>query len=207
MKSIERPKLDNSISIEDFSDFYWLKEELVAFCRSNGISTTGEKQELADRIIAYLQTGKIEKAVPKEKAKSKYDWNNTEIDLDTEITDNYKNSENVRAFMKREIGSHFHFNTAFMKWTKQNVGKTMREAITEWKRLYELRNDKKFQTTISSQFEYNAYIRDFLADNKENKLADAIKYWKLKRNQRGNNIYSKEDLKLNETKHDENACT
>ena len=207
MKSIERPKLDKSISIEDFRDFYWLKEELVAFCRSNGISTTGEKQELADRIVVYLQTGKILKAVPKEKAKSKYDWNNAEIDLDTEITDNYKSSENVRAFMKREIGSHFHFNTAFMKWTKQNVGKTMREAITEWKRLYELRNDKKNQTTISSQFEYNAYIRDFLADNKEDKLADAIKYWKLKRNQRGNNIYSKEDFKLNETKHDENAST
>ena len=48
---IERPKLDKSISIEDFRDFYWLKEELVTFCRSNGISTTGEKQELADRIV------------------------------------------------------------------------------------------------------------------------------------------------------------
>ena len=207
MKSIERPRLNNSISVADFKDFYWLKVELVAFCKSNGISVTGRKQELADRIIVYLQTGKIIITVPKEKAKSKFDWNNTELDLNTKITDNYKNSENVRAFMKREIGSHFHFNTAFMKWTKQNVGKTMREAITEWKRLSELRNDKKFQTTISSQFEYNAYIRDFLTDNKEKKLSDAIKHWKLKRNQRGNNVYSKDDLKLYATKHDENAST
>ena len=207
MKSIERPRLNNSISVADFKDFYWLKVELVAFCKSNGISVTGRKQELADRIIVYLQTGKIIITVPKEKAKSKFDWNNTELDLNTKITDNYKNSENVRAFMKREIGSHFHFNTAFMKWTKQNVGKTMREAIIEWKRLSELRNDKKFQTTISSQFEYNAYIRDFLTDNKEKKLSDAIKHWKLKRNQRGNNVYSKDDLKLYATKHDENAST
>jgi len=207
MKSIERPKLDKNISIADFRDFYWLKDELVAFCRSKGISMTGEKQELAHRIIVYLQTGKIIKTVPKVKSKSKYDWNNAEIDLDTEITDNYKNSENVRAFMKREIGSHFHFNTAFMQWTKQNIGKTMREAIIEWKRIYELRNDKKFQTTISSQFEYNAYIRNFLADNKEKKLSDAIRYWKLKRNQRGNTVYSKEDLTLYETNHDENAST
>ena len=207
MKSIERPRLNNSISVADFKDFYWLKVELVAFCKSNGISVTGRKQELADRIIVYLQTGKIIITVPKEKAKSKFDWNNTELDLNTKITDNYKNSENVRAFMKREIGSHFHFNTAFMKWTKQNVGKTMREAIIEWKRLSELRNDKKIQTTISSQFEYNAYIRDFLTDNKEKKLSDAIKHWKLKRNQRGNNVYSKDDLKLYATKHDENAST
>ena len=207
MKSIERPRLNNSISVADFKDFYWLKVELVAFCKSNGISVTGRKQELADRIIVYLQTGKIIITVPKEKAKSKFDWNDTELDLNTKITDNYKNSENVRAFMKREIGSHFHFNTAFMKWTKQNVGKTMREAIIEWKRLSELRNDKKFQTTISSQFEYNAYIRDFLTDNKEKKLSDAIKHWKLKRNQRGNNVYSKDDLKLYATKHDENAST
>ena len=198
MKSIERPRLNNSISVTDFKDFYWLKEELIAFCRSKGISLTGGKQELADRIVVYLQTGKIVRTVPKKKTKSKYDWSNAEIDLNTEITDNYKNSENVRAFMKREIGSHFHFNTAFMKWTKQNIGKTMREAIAEWKRLYELENDKNYQTTISSQFEYNAYIRDFLADNKEKKLTDAIKYWKLKRNQRGNNVYSKEDLKLQE---------
>jgi hypothetical protein len=196
MKTIERPNLNNSISIADFNDFYWLKEELTTFCRSKGISTTGGKQELADRIVVFLQTGKIVKTVPKEKIKSKFDWKNSVIDLDTEITDNYKNSENVRAFMKQEIGTHFHFNTEFMKWTRQNIGKTMREAISEWKRLYELRNDKNYQTTISSQFEYNAYIRNFLADNKDKKLADAIKCWKLIRNQRGSNVYSKENLKL-----------
>jgi hypothetical protein len=196
MNDFIRPSLNNSISTADFKDFYWLKEELVAFCKSNGISTTGGKQELADKIIVYLQTGKIVKTIPKEKTKSKFDWNNAEIDLETAITDNYKNSENVRAFMKRKIGSHFHFNTALMKWTKQNVGKTMREAIAEWKRLNELEKDKNYQTTISSQFEYNAYIRDFLADNKDKKMTEAVKCWQLKRNQRGNNVYSKEDLQL-----------
>jgi hypothetical protein len=196
MPALKRPSLNDSISTADFKDFYWLKEELVEFCRLNGITATGGKQELADRIVAYLQTGKIVETVPKEKTKSKFDWNNAVIDLNTEITDNYKNSENVRAFMKREIGSHFHFNTAFMKWTKQNVGKTIREAVAEWKRIYELKKDKNYQTVISSQFEYNAYIRDFLADNKDKKITEAINCWKLKRNLRGNNVYLKEDLKL-----------
>jgi hypothetical protein len=199
VKSIERPRLNRNISVVDFRDFYWLKEELVEFCRQNGISSAGGKQEVADRIIVYLQTGIVKKDVPKKKNESTFDWRKSELNLDTEITDNYINSENVRAFMKREIGSHFRFNTAFMNWTKHNVGKTLKEAIAEWKRIYELQSDKNNQTTISAQFEYNTYIRDFLADNHDKKLADAIKYWKIKRNQRGNNIYSKEDLKLYST--------
>jgi hypothetical protein len=83
-----------------------------------------------------------------------------------------------------------------MKWMKQNIGKTMRDAIIEWKRIYEMKKDKNYQTNISSQFEYNTYIRDFLADNKEKTIKDAIKYWKLKRNRRGDNVYTKKDLQL-----------
>jgi hypothetical protein len=195
---MKRPELNDKLSVIDFKEFYWLKSELIDFCKSKGINRKGGKQELADRIITYLQTGKITKTVTEQQKKSKFDWNNAEITLDTKITDNYKNSENVRAFMKREIGAHFRFNTEFMKWTKQNAGKTMKEAITEWKRIYELKKDKNYRTTISSQFEYNSYIRDFLADNKEKTINDAIKYWKLKRNRRGGNVYEKCDLQMTE---------
>ena len=192
----KRPDLNNKISVIDFKDFYWLKRELVNFCKFNGIYSTGGKQELVDRIIFYLQTGRVTSVISKQLIKSKFDWNSTELTLDTQITDNYKNTENVRAFMKQEIGSHFHFTTEFMKWTKQNVGKTLKDAVAEWKRIDEKKKDVNYRTTISSQFEYNTYIRDFLADNKEKKLKDAIHYWKLKRNRRGDNIYKKEDLQL-----------
>ncbi len=33
-----RPNLTKEISIKDFKDFYWLKEELQNFCRENGMS-------------------------------------------------------------------------------------------------------------------------------------------------------------------------
>jgi len=193
---MKRPELNDKISVTDFQEFYWLKNELIDFCKSNGISTIGGKQELADRIIAFLQTGTVTKTIKRQQTKSKFDWNNAVITLDTIITNNYRNSEHVRAFMKREIGSNFHFNAEFIQWTKQNIGKTMSEAITEWKRINELKKNKNHQTTISSQFEYNAYIRDFLADNKDKTLKDAIQYWKLKRNQRGDNAYTKDDLYL-----------
>jgi hypothetical protein len=195
---MKRPELNNGISVIDFKEFYWLKNDLIDFCRSNGINTAGGKQELTDRIIVYLQTGKIPETIPKQQTKSKFDWNNSKITLDTEITDNYRNTENVRAFLKQEICSCFHFNTEFMKWMQLNIGKTMKEAIAEWKRINKLKKDKNYQTKISSQFEYNTYIRDFLADNKEKTIKDAIKYWKLKRNRRGDNVYAKCDLQMTE---------
>jgi hypothetical protein len=83
-----------------------------------------------------------------------------------------------------------------MKWMKLNIGNTMKDAIAEWKRINTLKKNKNYQTTISSQFEYNTYIRDFLADNKEKTMKDAIRYWKLKRYQRGDNVYTKNDLQL-----------
>ena len=114
---MDKPILDKEISVEDFNDFYWLKKELVHFCRILGISSTGGKIEISDRIRTYLLTGKIVKQVKKtHKSKSKFDWANEILTENTLITDNYKNGENVRIFFIQEIGSHFSFNVIFMKW-------------------------------------------------------------------------------------------
>ena len=53
----KRPVLNKEISVEDYKNFYWYKEELIEFCRSENISKSGGKIELANRIIQYLQTG------------------------------------------------------------------------------------------------------------------------------------------------------
>lgn len=60
-----RPILTKEISRQDFMDFYWLKEELQSFCRDNGISASGSKIEISDRIETFLRTGKIKKTTKK----------------------------------------------------------------------------------------------------------------------------------------------
>jgi hypothetical protein len=55
----ERLILDKKINIKDFNDFYWLKSELMSFCREIGISSSGGKIEIANRISEYLETGKV----------------------------------------------------------------------------------------------------------------------------------------------------
>ena len=42
------------MSIKDFKDYYWLKEELQNFCRGNGISASGSKLEISERIETFL---------------------------------------------------------------------------------------------------------------------------------------------------------
>lgn len=192
---MDRPNLDKNISLKDFNEFYWLKRELIVFCRSVGISTSGGKIEIAERIRLYLSTGEITKT-KKVKSSSTFNWNNEILTRETIITDNYKNGENVRSFFISEIGTHFTFNVIFMKWLKENIGKSLGDAIIEWIRIFDLKNDKNYVSEINPQFEYNRYMRAFLNDNTELSSKDAMKYWKLKRLQRGTNAYDRKDLNL-----------
>lgn len=193
---MNRPNLDTKISINDFKDHYWLKEELIKFCKTNGIKRTGGKIEIASRILKYLETGETIIGPEKEQQqkKSNFDWNTETLDLNTTITDNYKNTENVRKFFKKSIGSNFKFNVEFMDWMKTSDGKTLGESIEKWKEIAVKKRDKNYKTEIAPQFEYNAYMRDFLNDNPHLLTKDAIESWKIKREKPEKKKYDKSDL-------------
>ena len=52
----ERPDLNKELDGETFRSFYYLKEELVEFCRENNLPVSGGKTELTDRIACFLDT-------------------------------------------------------------------------------------------------------------------------------------------------------
>jgi hypothetical protein len=54
-----RPKLDKTINLEDFEDFYWPKQELISFCAKEVLKTSGGKKVLEARIRHYHMTGEI----------------------------------------------------------------------------------------------------------------------------------------------------
>jgi dTDP-glucose pyrophosphorylase len=187
---MDRPELNNQLDSKTFREYYYLKEELIDFCRRNNLQTTGGKIELTDRIAMFLDTG--------ERISKTHDSRRTkiidEITLDSIIEDNFVCSEKHRAFYKKEIGKSFSFNVLFQKWLKSNAGKTYKDSIDAY---YKILEDKKNnKTTIDKQFEYNTYIRDFFNDNKDKTLDDAIKCWKYKKSLKGHNKYEKEDLKI-----------
>lgn len=183
-----RPSLNKNISINEFRSYYFLKAELVSFCKENNIPSNGNKKELTERIAFYLKNGFV---LVNDKPKIK----KTYLDIitnETLIGDNIVFSENLRSFFKEKIGNGFSFNVPFQKWLKENPDKTIGEAIQAYYHLLKIKKSTK--TSIGTQFEYNTYIRDFLIDNKGKSLKEAIKCWNYKKSLPGHNFYEKADL-------------
>lgn len=49
----ERPILSKELDSKSFLNFYYLKEELVDFCRENGLPVSGGKLDLTERIAHF----------------------------------------------------------------------------------------------------------------------------------------------------------
>ncbi len=191
----ERPLLDERISVQDFKDFYWLKEELIKFCRKTGISYAGGKSEITNRIIEYLETGKITKhrAVRQKKLPKP----TKPLTLDTVIGVDYRTYKEKKEFLQSIVGKQFHFTIHLLDFCKQNAGKkTYGDIVNEWYKEQELTSDPNYVKEIAPQFEYNKYIRNFIKANPNRTRKDAIKYWKLKKSMPGDNKYSEDDLEL-----------
>ena len=183
------PKLTRNLKPEEFKEYYFLKEELKDFCRSEGLKVGGSKEDLEKRVVHYLATGE-ELKEPKVRQSSKETV--TEISLDSKLGENFKCSEDKRAFFEKEIGSGFKFKVKFQKWLKANPEKTYRDAVAAY---HEIQNSDE-KTEIGKQFQYNRYIRDFFKNNGDKSLDDAIKCWKYKKSLKGHNKYEDSDLKV-----------
>ncbi|MFD2205690.1 DUF6434 domain-containing protein [Kiloniella antarctica] len=70
------------------------------------------------------------------------DWHCAELTRATPITDSYKNTQNVRRFLRRECGENFKFTRPFMAqirgWIQEGAKgtdcKTLGDVADEWNR-------------------------------------------------------------------------
>ena len=184
----ERPDLNEKLDGETFRTFYYLKKELVDFCRKNNLPVSGGKIELIDRIACFLDTGKVLETSTKRKTTKDVGV----ITENTLIESIVVCSEKHRAFFKEKIGKSFSFNVLFQKWLRSNAGKTYGNAINAYYQILE--EKKKDKTTIDKQFEYNTYIRHCFEDNQGRSLDEAIICWKYKKSLQGHNRYEKSNL-------------
>ncbi len=168
-----KPKLNKHISPDDFISHYWLKQELLDFCRKHKIPQHGSKQELTERIRQFLITGTIKKVRKAPQMPSGLDLNN--LTKDTRITHDMKLGTHLRAFFIKEIGPQFHFNKTIRHFIKHQQGKTLGDAIAAW---HQAEKMPKKPGAIEPQFEYNRHIRDYFKKHPKAKLRDAILEWK-----------------------------
>ncbi len=196
---MKRPDITDIKTGNELKLWYWLKQELVDFCKLNQLSYMGAKFDILERIAMLLDKGstKTKKIHPTIKTSSKFIWSKAILNLDTVITDSYTNGPNTRNFFKIHCGKKFHFSIPFMNFMKNNCGKTLRDAIDEWNRLNAKSKSKNFKSEIPPGNQYNKYIRDFFADNPNMTHKQARHFWKLKKSLPvGRHIYEKKDLKL-----------
>lgn len=98
MQVSERPDLNEKLDGETFRTFYYLKKELVDFCRENNLPISGGKIELIDRIACFLDTGKVLETSTKRKTTKDVGV----ITENTLIESNVVCSEKHRAFFKEK---------------------------------------------------------------------------------------------------------
>ncbi|MCF6199354.1 MAG: DUF6434 domain-containing protein [Hyphomicrobiaceae bacterium] len=60
-----------------------------------------------------------------------FDWHSGEITRQTPVTSGYRNTQNVRRFLKLQCGNDFKFDREFMRWIKNSQPKTMGEVADE----------------------------------------------------------------------------
>jgi hypothetical protein len=196
---MKRPDINKIKTSKEFKRWYWLKQELIDFCKLTQLSYVGAKFDIIERIAIALDKGvdRAKKLSKTAKPTSKFIWSKSLLNVDTVITDSYTNGQNTRKFFKQHCGDKFHFSIPFMDFMKNNCGKTLQDAINEWRRLNEQSKSKDFKSVIPTGNQYNKYIRDFFADNPNMTIEQARHFWKLKRNlPLGRHVYEKADLNL-----------
>jgi isopentenyldiphosphate isomerase len=197
----DRPLLQPGMAEGDLDRYYWYKEELVAYCRHQGIPPQGQKHEIMERVrhhlkgLALIPLQKMSSAAPSSMVKEP-----GEITRDTPIGPNYKCNATTRAFFESVIGSHFHFTAHLQQFRRANEGRalTYGDLADEWVAEQERRKDKSYQSPLMPTWEYNRFIRDYMADTARNKgktLKDAAAAWKIVRESRGPRDYAS-SLKL-----------
>lgn len=206
----ERPELEARPDPDVFARFYYLKEELLAFCRENGLSTAGSKADLSGRVEQFLRTGAEPDAPDSGRAairspRKRAGSTPAEPAIGAEIGEDFRCTEARRAFFESIVGPRFHFSVKLQRYLRSNPTATYTDAIAEWRRLDRAdassaaiagsdAGTAAVPDSIDPQFEYNRYIRAFFADNPGRSLAEAIACWRLRRSLPGPRAYDRTDL-------------
>lgn len=150
-----RPPLSAALSGAELLRWYWLKEELVAFARGNGLSSAGGKQELTARIAAHLD-GRPTRAVVGPGARTPAGRQLTApVRADTVIPPGQRCSQVLRAWFRAELGPGFWFDAAMRDFVAAADGtQTLADALAHW---HATRDRGPRQ--IDPQFELNRFAR------------------------------------------------
>lgn len=192
----DRPSLAPGMAVEALDAYYWYMQELVTYCREQGLPTHGHKHEVLERVRDHLRGRRI--MTPQAPARARATRAVTDdhtITLETRVGPDYKCDAKTRAFFESVIGPHFHFTAHLQRFRRANTHRqlTYGDLATEWIAEHERRKDKNYKPTLMHTWEYNRFVRDYMRDKARNHgktLKDAAAAWNALRQSCGPRDYA-----------------
>ena len=187
-----RPVLSHSLSAAEFRRWYWLKSELIAFCRDHGLPSSGAKTALTARIDAHLagrrmrrtsRTSRTGRATtrPADRDHRRAAPMPTTFRPETRVGPGWRCTRALRGFFEAQVGKGFRFNGALRAFIAAGDGRSLATAVAVYRRSLETPHRP---SRIAPQFEYNRFMREFHARHPGRSHADAVAAWWRKRGQR-----------------------
>ena len=195
-----RPDFDKITSFDQFSKYYWYREELSQICKSLGLEYRGTKQEINHIIEAYFK-GHLIKKSPRKKVKKQVE----NISLDSPLLEcGFSFNAKFREYFAAVTGiSPFKF-TADMAtaWRKVKSEQDGNFTIQDLLKVYYGQSDyAKYDHAVC---QWNQFLKDFCADKNSgqysNKLKVAAILWKEVRDSDKEKRYSENLLRDYEDK-------
>ena len=154
-----RPEFSDIRSYEEFSTYYWYKDELIKICRELGINSTGTKQELNKVIQEYFWGSFIKRKPHKYKPKVSV----SEVTLHTPLLEcGFSFNLKFRKYFSILTGvSPFKFTadmaTAWRKVKRENSYNYLNKlkvASILWKEVRNSKNEKIYSKNLLTEYEH-----------------------------------------------------
>ena len=190
-----RPDFDSIKDFEEFSRYYWYREELIKICKSHGLKADGGKIELNKVIEAYFAG---EKVLPVKKNADKVSHGKKgnitskkkaavrELSLETGLIEcGFTFGPRFRDFFIKQTGeANFKFNVDMVA-----TAKAVKESGDESFKLGDLLDiyygKKTYATYDKSALQWNKFVHDFCEDDAtkafKERLKTAAALWKIVR--------------------------
>ena len=176
--------LSKELSSEEFIEHYYLKNELIDFCKEEGLDTSGNKSDLIIRIVNYLNTtNKLNNTRINNKSSVLQDTSRKSIEK------NENNTEEVDEFFEDKIDLDSYKKLNNPKKFQYNIFKGIIHVYHGIKDML-----KNTRTALGKQHQYDSYIRAFFLSNPDKTFENAVQCWKYKKSLNGSRQYEDSDL-------------
>lgn len=194
---MDRPEFDNIKDFEEFSKYYWYRDELIKICKAHGLKAPSSKVQLNAVIKAYFSGEKISPAKKVVRPKMKAVVTNLTLDTGL-IACGFNCGNRFREFFRKQTGKDSFSFKVDMVATAKAVKENGDESFTLGDLLDVYYGKKLYAVYDRSALQWNKFVKDFCEDEAtkvyNERLKAAATLWKIVRDSDMKKEYSRELL-------------